>query len=138
MIVNSGSNDVTASGLGAGIDVTAHGDIRLNAITGPVEARFINGGHDDIAMHQVNGDVKLDGDCNDLTLSEIKGSITQNGQILGDVHIEMVSGAVHLHTSVTEVEIASLPGDMTLDSDDLHVTRQLAPYAQSHTPRMWT
>ena len=72
-------------------------------------------------MHQVNGDMKLDGDCNDLTLSEIKGSVTQNGQIVGDVHIETVSGAVHLHTPVTEVEIASLPGDMTLDSDDLRV-----------------
>lgn len=119
--VNSDSNDVSASGLGAGIDVTARGDIHLNAVTGPVQAHFINGRHGDIAMHQVNGDVKLDGDCNDLTLSEIKGSVTQNGQIMGDVHIETVSGAVHLHTPVTEVEIASLPGDMTLDSDNLRV-----------------
>jgi hypothetical protein len=28
---------------------------------------------------------------------------------------------VHLHTSVTDLELAELPGDMTLDSDDLRV-----------------
>ena len=119
--VNSGWNDVSASGLGAGINVTARGDIHLNSITGPVDAHFINGRHNDISIHQANGDVKLDGDCDDLTLSEIKGSVTQNGEIDGDAHIEDVTGGVHLHTSVTDLEIAALPGDMTLDSDDLRV-----------------
>ena len=119
--VNSAWNDVTASGLGAGINVTARGDIHLNSITGPVEVHFINGRHNDISIHQADGDIKLEGDCNDLTLSDIKGRVTQNGQLEGDVHIENVSGGVHLHTSVTDVEIAALPGDMTLDSDDLRV-----------------
>ena len=32
------------------------------------------------------------------------------------------SGPISLHTSVTDLEIASLPGDLTLDSDDLRVT----------------
>ena len=119
--IDSGSDDVAASGLSAGINITARGDIQLNSITGPVEAHFINGRHNDISIHQANGDIKLDGDCDDLTLSEIKGSVTQNGQIEGDVHIENVSGAVHLHTSVTDLAIAALPGDMTLDSDHLRV-----------------
>lgn len=119
--INSGRNDVTASGLGAGITITARGDIQLNSIAGPVEAHFINGRHNDISIHQADGDIKLEGDCDDLTLSEIRGNVTQNGQIEGDVHIENVSGAVHLHTSVTDLTIAALPGDMTLDSDDLRV-----------------
>lgn len=119
--IHSGWNDVTASGLGAGINLTARGDVHLNAITGPIELHFINGRHNDISIHQADGDIRLDGDCDDLTLSEIKGSITQDGQIEGDVHIENVSGSLHLHTSVTDLEIAALPGDMTLDSDDLRV-----------------
>jgi DUF4097 and DUF4098 domain-containing protein YvlB len=119
--VNSGWDSVTASGLGAGIDVTARGDIRLNSITGPVEAHFINGRHDDVSAHQVEGDIQLEGDCNDLTLSEVKGRVTQSGEILGDVHIENVTGPVQLHTSVTDLHLASLPGDLTLDSDDLRV-----------------
>lgn len=119
--INSGWNDVTASGLGAGINLTARGNIHLNSITGPIQAHFINGRHNDISIHQANGDINLDGDCDDLTLSDINGRVTQSGQLEGDVHIENVSGGVHLHTSVTNLEIAALPGDVTLDSDDLRV-----------------
>ena len=57
----------------------------------------------------------------DVTFSEIKGKVTQTGEILGDVHMENISGATHLHTSVTDLQVAELPGDLTLDSDDLHV-----------------
>jgi hypothetical protein len=83
---------------------------------------FSNGKHD-FSAHQVDGDLTTDGDCNDLTLSEIKGKITQSGEILGDVHIENVSGSMHLHTSVTDLQVAELPGDMTLNSDDLRINR---------------
>ena len=101
--------------------MTARGDIHLNSITGPVDAHFINGRHNDISIHQADGDIKLEGDCNDLTLSEIKGRVIQNGQIEGDMHIEDVTGGVHLHTAVTDLEISALPGDLTLDSDELRV-----------------
>jgi DUF4097 and DUF4098 domain-containing protein YvlB len=120
--VNAGWGDVTAAGLGAGMDVTAPGDIHVSSIVGPLRAHFVNGRRDTFAAHGVQGDLSLDGDLNDLTLSDIKGSVAQNGDILGDVHIESVTGSVHLHTSVTELQLASLPGDVTLDSDDLRVT----------------
>jgi DUF4097 and DUF4098 domain-containing protein YvlB len=120
--VDSGRGDVTAAGLGGGINVSAaHGDIHLNSIEGSVQVHFSNGRHD-FSAHDVGGDVTADGDCNDLTLSEIKGKITQNGEILGDVHIESAAGPIHLHTSVTELQVADLPGDLTLNSDDLRVT----------------
>jgi len=121
VMVNSGWDDVTAAGLGAGIDVTARGDIHLNSIVGPVEAHFPRGKRDEFSAHDVQGDVTLEGAIDDITLSEIKGSVTQNGDIPGDVHMENISGAVHLHTSVTELELGALPGDLTLDNDDLRV-----------------
>ena len=34
--VNAGMGNVTATGLGAGINVTARGDIHLNSMTGPL------------------------------------------------------------------------------------------------------
>ena len=120
--VNSTWDDVTAAGLSAGINVTARGDIHLNSITGPVEAHFTNGKHDEFSAHDITGDLALQGDLNDLTLSQIKGRVMQNGQLDGDVHIEDVSGQVHLHTSVTELQLESLPGELTLNSDDLRVT----------------
>jgi DUF4097 and DUF4098 domain-containing protein YvlB len=120
--MNAGRGDVTAAGLGAGVSITAqHGDVHLSAITGSVQMHFSGGKHD-FSAHQVDGDLTTDGDCNDLTLSEIKGKITQSGEILGDVHIENVSGPIHLHTSVTDLQVAELPGDITLNSDDLRVS----------------
>ncbi|MGA3009954.1 MAG: DUF4097 family beta strand repeat-containing protein [Terracidiphilus sp.] len=121
LTINSGWGDVTAAGLGAGVDVTARGDIHVSSISGSVQVHFINGRHDTFAAHDVQGDVILSGDVNDLTLSEIKGNVTQNGELLGDVHLETIRGPVHLHTSVTDLELAELPGDLTLDSDDLRV-----------------
>jgi len=120
--VSSGKGDVMAAGLGAGIGVTAaQGDVHLSDINGSIQAHLSNGKHD-FSAHQVDGDLTTDGDMNDFTLSEIKGKVTQSGEILGDVHLENVSGPVHLHTSVTDLQVAELPGDLTLNSDDLRVT----------------
>jgi len=121
--VNAERGDVTAAGLGAGITLSAaHGDTRLNGITGPVVAHFANSKHD-FSAHQITGDLVADGDANDVTLSNITGRITINGEIFGDVHMENVAGAVKVHTSVTDLDVASLPGDLTLDSDDLRVNQ---------------
>jgi DUF4097 and DUF4098 domain-containing protein YvlB len=119
--VNAGRGDVTISGLGAGLDMTAvHGDVHLNSITGTVQAHLSNGRHD-FAVHQVDGDLLADGNCSDLTVSDIKGRFSMNGQIFGQVHVENVTGPVSVHTSVTDVQIATLAGDLTFDSDNLRV-----------------
>jgi DUF4097 and DUF4098 domain-containing protein YvlB len=120
--VSAGHGDVTAAGLGAGLNLTAsHGDVHLSSIAGSVQVHFPSGRHD-FSAHQIDGDLNADGDINDLTLSEIKGKVTQNGEIIGDVHIENVTGPVHLHTTITDLQVAELPGDLTLNSDDLRVT----------------
>ena len=120
--VVAGRGDVTAAGLGNGANITAaHGDIHLNTITGSVQVHFSTD-KGDFSAHQVTGDITADGRCNDLTLSEVKGKIALNGDIFGEAHMENLSGPVHLHTSVTDLEMASLPGDMTLNDDDLRVT----------------
>ena len=120
--IDAGHGDITAAGLGTGVSVSSeHGDVHLSSIAGPVQMHFSSDQHD-FSAHQVDGDLTLN-ECNDLTLSDIKGSVTQSGEIRGDVHIENVTGAVHLHTSITDLQVPSLPGDLTLDSDDLHVSQ---------------
>jgi len=122
IVVSAGRGDVTAAGLGAGANITAgHGDIHLNSITGSVQVHFSTD-KGDFSAHQVDGDIIADGRCNDLTLSEVHGKITLNGDIFGEAHMENLAGPVHLHTSVTDVEMGSLPGDMTLNDEDLRVT----------------
>jgi DUF4097 and DUF4098 domain-containing protein YvlB len=127
VIVNAGKGDVTASGMGAGIDLTAgHGDTRLDAITGPVTMHLSNDKHD-FSAHQINGDINATGNCNDVTLSEVQGKISLNGEIDGEVHIENASAQVSVHTPHTDLQIVGLPGDMTLDSDNLRVSDAKGP-----------
>ena len=118
--VNAGHGDVTAAGLGAGIIVTAaHGDVHLNTIAGQVQAHFSKG---EFSAHGIGGDVTGDGPCNDLTLSEISGKVELSCDYFDQLHMEHVNGRVHFRTSKTDVDLASLPGDLTLSDSDLHVT----------------
>ncbi|HVZ84294.1 MAG TPA: DUF4097 family beta strand repeat-containing protein [Terracidiphilus sp.] len=120
--VNAGRGDVTVAGLGNGANISSeHGDVHLSSIVGSVQVHFPGDKHD-FSAHDIQGDLTTAGNCNDLTLSEIKGRITMDGEIFGDVHMETLSGPLHLHTSITDLELASLPGDLTLNSDDLRVT----------------
>ena len=121
--VNAGHGDVSAAGLGNGLDINSgHGAVQLNAIDGSAQVHF-SGGRGDFSAHQINGDLTASGNCNDVTLSGVKGKITMNGDLFGDVHLEDVAGQVHVHTSITEIDLGTLPGDLTLDSDNLHVTQ---------------
>lgn len=125
--VNAGRGDVTAAGLNSGATITAgHGDIHLSSITGSVQVHFSTD-KGDFSAHQVTGDITADGRCNDLTLSEVKGKITLNGDIFGEAHMENLSGPVHLHTSVTDLQFGELPGDLTLNDDDLRITEAKGP-----------
>jgi DUF4097 and DUF4098 domain-containing protein YvlB len=127
VMMNAGRGDVTAAGLGAGANITTqHGDIHLNTIAGSVQVHFSTD-KGDFSAHQIDGDITADGRCNDLTLSEVKGKISLNGDIFGEAHMENLSGPIHLHTSVTDLEMQSLPGDMTLNDDDLRVTEAKGP-----------
>ena len=104
MTVNSGHGDVTAAGLGAGVNdhieprrraSEHHSQARCRCISPTTGATF--------SAHEIDGDLTADGNCNDLTFSEIKGKVTLNGEIFGDVHMENIAGPMHLHTSVTEL-----------------------------------
>ena len=121
--MHSGHGDVTAANLDGGVNINSnHGDVHLSVIKGSVQVHFSTD-KGDFSAHQVDGDLTAEGNCNDLTLSEIKGKVTINGELFGDVHMENVNGPIHVHTSVTDMDVAALPGDLTLNPDNLRVTQ---------------
>ena len=75
--VNAGHGDVTAAGLGAGINLTAsHGDVHLNSITGSVAGALRQRASTTSPRTRSRATSPPTATCNDLTLSEIKGKIT--------------------------------------------------------------
>jgi len=123
--VTTGHGDVTADGLNGGVQVTAnHGEVKLEDIGGDAQGHITHG---DFSAHNVQGRVIVDGMGDDVTLSQIQGSATINGDFFGDIHLEQIASGVHFHSSQTTLEIPHLMGAMTLDKSDLSVSQAGGP-----------
>jgi hypothetical protein len=124
--VNTGHGGVTVAGLNGNVDAQlSHGDMEATGIAGHVHAHLNNNG--DFAAHDIQGDVTVEGNGGDLTLSDIRGKVTMEGDFTGDTHVERVDQPVVFHTSRTDLQIARLPGDMSINSDALHATQVIGP-----------
>jgi len=125
--VRSGHGDVAINGRHAAVDVNAdHGDTALNGITGPVHAVMHQG---NFAATNIHGDLNLSGRMEDVSISQIGGSATLNGDFFGDVHLEKISGPMRFHSSRTDCQAAKLSGSMSLDGDDLTINNAVGPIA---------
>jgi DUF4097 and DUF4098 domain-containing protein YvlB len=123
--VTTGHGDVTADGLNGGVQVTAnHGEVKLEDIGGDAQGHI---NHGDFSAHNVQGRVLVDGMGDDVTLSQIQGSATINGDFFGDIHLEQIASGVNFHSSQTTLEIPHLMGAMTLDKSDLSVSQAGGP-----------
>jgi DUF4097 and DUF4098 domain-containing protein YvlB len=71
--------------------------------------------------------VIVDGHAGDVTLSDVKGNVTLDGDFFGDTHLEQVGSAVHFHSSRTDLAIPKLQGDLTMDSSDLNISQAVGP-----------
>ncbi len=123
--ITAGHGDVTLEGLKGASNVSAsHGDVKLDGINGNVHTHMSKG---DFSAHSIKGDLTVEGHLGDVTISDVQGKAMLNGDFFGDTHLEHVSQNVHFHSSRTELELGRLDGDITMDSDDLHITQAAGP-----------
>lgn len=123
--VTAGHGDVTVDGLNGGVQVTgSHGEIKLEDIGGDAQGHI---DHGDFAAHNVQGRVLVDGRGDDVTLSQIQGAVTINGDFFGDIHLEQIAAPVHYQSSMTTLDIPRLVGALTLDKSDLSISQAMGP-----------
>jgi DUF4097 and DUF4098 domain-containing protein YvlB len=123
--ITAGHGDVTADGLNGGVQVTAnHGEVKLEDIGGDAQGHI---DHGDFSAHNVQGRVLVDGHGDDVTLSQIAGQVTINGDFFGDIHLEQIGSEIHYHSSQTTLDIPHLMGALTLDKSDLSVSQAGGP-----------
>ena len=134
--VNADHGNVHVTSIKSPVTVTAnHGDIELSAITGPATAHINNGGSS-ISAHSMGSDINLEGHAQDVTLSEIAGAVSISGEFFGTTHLERIRGAIHLHTSRTDLQIARLDGEVESDpTKDLMVDQAVGPFALTTSNR---
>jgi DUF4097 and DUF4098 domain-containing protein YvlB len=123
--ITAGRGDVSVEGLKGNSNILAdRGDVKLTSVGGNVHVHMNKG---DFSAHEIGGNVTIDGHIDDVTVSEISGNVVLDGEFFGDTHLEQVSSNVHFHSSRTDMEMARLAGDLTMDSDDLHIGQAVGP-----------
>jgi DUF4097 and DUF4098 domain-containing protein YvlB len=123
--VTAGHGDVTIEGLPGMATVAAdRGDVKIDNVAGNVHIKM---GKGDFTAHAVAGDVALQGKLDDVSISDVQGRVALDGDFFGDTHLAHIPSAVHFHSTRTDVEVISIPGELSIDSGDLQMNDARGP-----------
>ena len=101
-----------------------HGDISASDITGKVSLSLE---HSSARVAHVSSDVSIEGRANDVSLEDIQGAAHLDGEFMESVKLAKIAQSVTFKSSRTELLLARLDGDLTLDSGDLQASGILGP-----------
>jgi hypothetical protein len=111
------------------------GNVKITNSGGDVSLENING-NADVAIRpakgsfrasNVSGNITLDGRIEDTNISDVRGSVNMSGDYFGDMNVSKVAKNVTFKTSRTDLQLAALNGEMTIQSDDLRMTQVSGP-----------
>lgn len=123
--LDAGHGDVSVDGSKGAVKVNSgHGDVKLDNLAATASTHMSKG---DFSGHNIAGTVAIDGRMDDVTLTDIKSDVSLNGDFFGNMHLQNITGPLNLHSSRTDITIASVAGDLTLDSGDLNFKNVTGP-----------
>ena len=70
----------------------------------------------------------MEGRVKEISLDEMKGAVRLNGDFSENVQLSKISKTITLKSARTEIEIAKLDGDLSLDAHDLRATSVTGPF----------
>ena len=104
---------------------TAHGDVTVQNIDGNADVSLRSGS---FRAENIKGDVTLDGRLDDSNISNVTGSVKMTGDFFGSTSLANITKTVIFKSSRTDMQMASLKGEMALDSGDLRGTNVGGPF----------
>lgn len=117
--VDTRHGDVSVRERAADVRVSnQHGDVAVEQIAGNVSVDL---SHGDVRASQISGDVNISGRLNDTTLADIGGAAHFSGEFFGDMSLSKIAKGVTFRSSRTDMTLARLDGDLSLQSGDLKV-----------------
>ncbi len=102
-----------------------HGDVRISNAEGLVRVHK-TGGLTEVGP--VKGTVELDGRGNDVTISDVTGAATVNGEFSGSVEFRNVSQTLRFTSSRTDLTLQKLTGRLTMDLGSLEARGLDGPF----------
>jgi DUF4097 and DUF4098 domain-containing protein YvlB len=123
--VTAGQGDVTIEGLGGDANVAAErGDVKIDNLAGGAHVHMSKG---DFSAHAVSGELSLEGRLDDVSISDVQGRVALDGDFFGDTNLAHIAAPVHFHSTRTDIEVGSIPGDLSIDSGDLQLNQATGP-----------
>jgi len=115
--IASKRGDVTINNRKADIKVSLQqGDVSLTGITGSVKVNLEKGS---IRAAQISGDVEVTGHVDSVNIDEVAGAARLDGDFYEDIRLSKIAKGVIFKTSRSDMEIASVPGDIEIASDQV-------------------
>lgn len=123
--IASKRGDVTVENHKADVKLALqHGDVTLNGIGGAVQLSLEKGS---IRGSQITGDVDVSGHVDDVNLDDVAGGVHMNGDFYDDVSLSKIGKMVIFKTSRSDMEIASVPGEIEIASDQVRGDQLIGP-----------
>jgi DUF4097 and DUF4098 domain-containing protein YvlB len=109
--------DVTVTERKADVKIALqHGDIELSDIGGAAKVSLEKGS---LRASKITGDLDVDGRLDNVTIDEVAGAVHLNGDFYDDIRLSKIAKTVTFKTSRSDMEIASVPGDIEIASDEV-------------------
>ncbi len=123
--IASKRGDVTVNNRTADVKISLqHGDVSLTEIAAPVKIDLEKGS---IRASQIAGDVDVTGHVDNVNIDQVAGSVRLNGDFYEDIQLSKIAKSVIFKTSRSDMEIASVPGDIEIASDEVRGTDLIGP-----------
>ena len=131
--ISADRGDVNVSNLLAPVNVTANrSDVELEQISGSVMTH-LNSSQASLTAHHIQGNLQVDGKSDDLTITDVTGSVALLGEFYGDTHLEHLAGGVTFRSNRTQLTLARLDGELDMSPDSDLTGSQLAGPVELHT-----
>jgi len=123
--IASKRGDVTVNDRKAEVKISLQkGDISLTGIAAPVKIDLEKGS---IRASQIAADVDVTGHVDSVNIDNVAGAVRMNGDFYEDIQLSKIAGTVIFKTSRSDMEIASVPGDIEISSDEVRGSELTGP-----------
>jgi len=123
--VVDGRGDVSVSNRDGEVRLTtSRGDVTAQQIVGNVTLTARRG---TVRAQDINGDLAINGRLDDVTINDVTGTVNLSGEFFGQTSLARINKGVTFHSSRTDLEMAALAGDMSLESGDFRARYVAGP-----------
>jgi DUF4097 and DUF4098 domain-containing protein YvlB len=125
VVASTRHGDISIMGRDGNGEITSKdGDVSVTDLNGNLVLHLDNSS---ARVSQVSSDVTVQGRGKDIALEDVKGAVRLDGDFMENVRLTRIAKSVSFKSARTDMEFAKLDGDLNLDSGDLEASSLTGP-----------